>query len=397
MKANMASPSLWRPPLAAMCALLAGIGLARFAYTPLLPALVTAGWLVPADAAYLGAANLLGYLLGALFARWAARRMKLPPLLRAMMVLTTLSLFLSALPLGFLWLLPWRIVTGIAGAFLMVLAPPAALAHVPQERRGLAGGVILTGVGLGIAISGVLMPALLRFGVSAAWVGLGAAALALTIAAWGGFIVPESAPAPAESSASRRVYSLALAYALNAVGLVPHMVFLADFVARGLGEGVAAGAHQWILFGIGALGGPVVFGRIADRIGFAASVRIAFVVEAAMVGSLALTANEIVLDLSSLVIGAYVPGITTLVLGRARELVPPDRRQQEAAWSTLTVAWALGQAAGAYGFSALYAHAPSYGLLFGLGAAALVAALAIDLAAKDAADEHSRGKGEARR
>ncbi len=108
-----------------------------------------------------------------------------------MMLATALSLLLSALPLGFLWLLPWRIVTGIAGAFLMVLAPPAALAHVPHERRGLAGGIILTGVGLGIALSGVLMPALLHFGVSAAWCGLAAAALALTWAAWGGFIEPE--------------------------------------------------------------------------------------------------------------------------------------------------------------------------------------------------------------
>ncbi len=140
-----------------------------------------------------------------------------------------------------------------------------------------------------------------------------------------------------------------------------------------------------------------MFGRIADRIGFRASVRIAFVVEAALVGALALTANGLVLALSSLVIGAYVPGITTLVLGRARELVPPDRRRQEAAWSTLTVAWAIGQAAGAYGLSALYAHAQSYGVLFALGAAALVAALVVDLAAGAAADEHGVSTGEARR
>jgi len=387
--------SVWRPPLAAMCALLAGIGLARFAYTPLLPALVTSRWFGPADAAYLGAANLLGYLFGALVARWAGRRMTLPPLLRFMMAATTAALFLSALPLGFLWLLVWRVVTGVAGAFLMVLAPPAALARVPHERRGVAGGIILTGVGLGIAASGGLMPVLLRFGVSGAWCGLGAASLLLTLAAWGGFAEPDAMPAPAAASASRGVYRLALAYALNAVGLVPPMVFLADFVARGLGQGVAAGAHTWVLFGIGAMGGPVVLGRIADRIGFAASVRIAFVVEAVLVGSLARIANWVLVDLSSLVIGAYVPGITTLILGRARELVPPDRRQQEAAWSTLTVAWALGQAAGAYGLSALYAHVESYGWLFALGAAALVAALAVDLAAKDRTEEHGGRIGEA--
>jgi hypothetical protein len=33
----------WRVTLAGLCATLVGIGLARFAYTPLLPALITEG------------------------------------------------------------------------------------------------------------------------------------------------------------------------------------------------------------------------------------------------------------------------------------------------------------------------------------------------------------------
>ena len=34
----------WRVTLAGLCASLVGIGLARFAYTPLLPVLITEGW-----------------------------------------------------------------------------------------------------------------------------------------------------------------------------------------------------------------------------------------------------------------------------------------------------------------------------------------------------------------
>jgi hypothetical protein len=60
------SHSGWRATASALCAILVGIGLARFAYTPLIPALVEAGWFTPAEAAYLGAANLAGYLAGAL-------------------------------------------------------------------------------------------------------------------------------------------------------------------------------------------------------------------------------------------------------------------------------------------------------------------------------------------
>ena len=52
--------------LAGLCAVLVGIGLARFAYTPLIPALIDAQWFTAAQAAYLGAANLAGYLAGAL-------------------------------------------------------------------------------------------------------------------------------------------------------------------------------------------------------------------------------------------------------------------------------------------------------------------------------------------
>ena len=62
---NGQQPGPWRGAIAALCALLVGIGLARFAYTPLLPALVDGNWFSTSQAAYLGAANLAGYLAGA--------------------------------------------------------------------------------------------------------------------------------------------------------------------------------------------------------------------------------------------------------------------------------------------------------------------------------------------
>ena len=54
-----------RATVAALSANLVGIGLARFGYTPLIPALIAAGWFTPSAAVYLGAANLAGYLAGA--------------------------------------------------------------------------------------------------------------------------------------------------------------------------------------------------------------------------------------------------------------------------------------------------------------------------------------------
>ena len=50
--------------MAGLCACLVGIGLGRFAYTPLIPPLIEAHWFAPSDVLYLGAATtVLAYAL----------------------------------------------------------------------------------------------------------------------------------------------------------------------------------------------------------------------------------------------------------------------------------------------------------------------------------------------
>ncbi|MBV9587670.1 MAG: YbfB/YjiJ family MFS transporter, partial [Alphaproteobacteria bacterium] len=228
------------PPLratfAALSANLVGIGLARFGYTPLIPALIAAGWFAPSAAVYLGAANLAGYLAGALGARWIAAGTSAPALLRGAMLLAAASLFACALPLGFAWFFVWRFLSGGTGGVLMALAAPSVMPGVPEARRGLAGGAIFTGVGLGIAASGTLVPLLMEWGLAETWVGLGGLALVLTALAWKGWpagdIAKNSTKDLDKAPASRGLRALYLEYALNAVGLVPHMVFLVDFIAR---------------------------------------------------------------------------------------------------------------------------------------------------------------------
>ena len=362
-----------------------GIGLARFAYTPLLPALIGAGWFAASDAAYLGAANLAGYLAGALLARAVAARAGPVVALRSMMALATAAFFACALPISFGWYFVWRLAAGIAGGVLMVLAAPTVLPHVPPTRRGLAGGVIFTGVGLGIAASGTVVPLLLRWGLVQTWCGLGALATALTLAAWKSWPrtpAPTTAAGPgAPIATGRALKALYVEYALNAFGLVPHMVFLVDFVARGLDRGLDAGGRYWVVFGVGAMLGPVLAGSLADRVGFGPAMRLAFTAQALFVGVLVWAAGPSWLVVSSLVIGAFVPGMVPLTLGRVHELAAPDAQTRTAAWSRATSAFALGQAAAGYGLSFVYAHTGDYALLFALGAAALVLALVIDLAA----------------
>lgn len=164
---------VWLSAAAGLCASLVGLGLARFAYTPLIPALIAAKWFSPAEAVYLGAANLAGYLAGALIARELGKRTGAVYALRGTMVLATLGAFACSVPVSFIWFFGWRFLTGLSGGVIMVLAASTILPHTAPSKRGFVGGVIFAGVGLGVAASGTLVPLLLQQGLKQSWYGLG--------------------------------------------------------------------------------------------------------------------------------------------------------------------------------------------------------------------------------
>ncbi len=380
--------AVWRPALSGLCGCLIGIGLARFAYTPLIPALIEAGWFTASQAFYLGAANLAGYLAGALLAAPMAAWRSPVAMLRVMMLIAAASFFACAFPLSFLWFFLWRLLSGFAGGALMVLAASTVLSSVPRSRRGLAGGVIFTGVGLGIIASGTLVPLVLQAGLVEIWVALGLLALALTVFAWGGWPAGAAAPAATlsrsalDNGSGFPLRALYVSYGLNAVGLVAHMVFLVDFVARGRGAGLETASWYWIVFGAGALIGAALSGRVADRIGFPWALRAMVLLQALGVSLVVVTESSGWLVVSSFVVGASVPGVVPLVAGRVHELVPDRADLQRRAWGIATTFFAIGQAVAGYGFSYLFAQTGgSYIALFGVGAAALWLALVLEIVA----------------
>jgi MFS family permease len=375
--------------LAGLCGSLVAIGLARFAYTPLIPSLIQAHWFTSSQAVTLGAANFAGYLVGALLGRPLAAALSNRSALRMLMAVVTAAFFACAYPLSVNWFFAWRLLSGISGGAIMVLVATSILPHIPAPRRGFVSGMIFLGLGLGIAASGTLIPKLLHHGLQTTWTGLGVVALVLTALSWFGW-PSTNPPAPAVPSGAHhgvrpqglRLRVLYAQYAANALGLVPAMVLLVDYVARGLGRGAAIGADYWVLYGLAAIAGPVICGNVADRIGFGKAYRVGLLLQAAAVAMLAFSGNPLVLAASTVILGIFTPGIVPLVLGRIHELVPHDHTEQRAAWSRATTAFALFQALGGYGYSYLFSHTHNdYALIFACGAVALSFAFVADLLA----------------
>lgn len=381
------SSGIWMPIFAGLCASLVSIGLARFAYTPLIPSLIEARWFSANDVVYLGAANLVGYLIGALLGRPSARQLGNKNALRLMMLVVTAAFFACAFPLSVGWFFGWRLLSGIAGGAIMVLVAATVLPHVAAARKGLASGAIFLGIGLGIAGSGTLVPPLLSLGLPATWLGLGILALVLTALSWFGWPddfahPPVTHEVTGVQSTPSPVYLLFAQYAFMAAGLVPAMVFLVDYVARGLGAGAHTGALIWVMYGLGAIVGPVSYGFLADHLGARSGIRLVLVVQAVALGLLAVSHSFLALALLAVILGSFPPGIVPLALARVHELVPEHHRQQ-IAWSRATVSFATFQALAGFAYSALFnASGGQHTLLFVIAAGAIVVALLLEYAVK---------------
>ncbi|TCR89794.1 YbfB/YjiJ family MFS transporter [Rhizobium sp. BK376] len=375
--------SAWFATIAGLCGSLVAIGLARFAYTPLIPSLIEAHWFSAGDTVTLGAANFAGYLAGALLGRPIAAALSNRQALRLLMAMATAAFFACAFPVSIPWFFVWRFASGLSGGAIMVLVATSILPHIPVARRGFVGGMIFLGLGLGIAASGTLVPELLRFGLQETWIGLGVLSLILTAVSWFGWPAanpPQPAAHPSgHHRSAKSEWSLRILYgqyAANALGLVPAMVLLVDYVARGLGRGADIGAAYWVIYGLAAIAGPVISGYVADRIGFGAAYRCALLLQAVAAALLAASGNWIVIGIATVIFGVCTPGIVPLALGRIHEILPHSHVEQRAAWSKATTGFALFQALAGYGYSYLFIHTgQNYAIIFLCGTAALVLAL----------------------
>ncbi|WP_149538886.1 YbfB/YjiJ family MFS transporter [Siccirubricoccus phaeus] len=339
-----------------------GNGIARFAYVPLFPAMVTAGWVDGGQAGTLGAAALLGYLIGILAGPPLARRRGVPWLLDAGMGLVALSLLACAWNGGFLWLLLWRTAAGVAGGWLMALAGPATQASVAAPDRGKAGGIVIAGVGIGIATGAVAVPALLGAGLPATWLGLGALVLLLWALARPRWPAMELRGAAAE--APPRAWRLILTYGLHGAGMVPPMVYLADLAARGRGLGVGIGAVIWLVFGLAGIAGGVLSGRVVDRLGARRTLVFWLGVQVAAL-ALALPPPAALILPTAAASGFAAVGVSTVTLAVTREMAGA---RATGLWVQATAGFAVMQTVIGFALAALFAATgESHAAVFGAG------------------------------
>jgi MFS family permease len=181
---------------------------------------------------------------------------------------------------------------------------------------------------------------------------------------------------------------LLAAYALNAVGYLPHTLFWADYITRELQRPLAEAGLFWACFGAGAASGPYLTGVLADRIGLSTTLFIAFALKAAGVALPLFADGTAALLISSVLVGFFSPGIVGAASSFALEIGGVEQHRRY--WTAMNFGFSLAQAGAAGIMVSIMSTRQSYAVLFVISSAALVLSALCILAIAMVRQRHAR-------
>ncbi|WP_170317754.1 YbfB/YjiJ family MFS transporter [Paroceanicella profunda] len=355
-----ATPRAGLPPVIAVmaggiCAQMLCLGMARFAFTPLLPLMEAQAGLSIRDGGILGAMIYAGYMTGVLsLALLRGPRLRYA-MYRAGLVIAVLSTAAMALTTDVLLWGVLRFLGGACGAAAMLLASEFLLGWLLRNGRRPDLGWHFAGLGLGVVLSGSAALAMAgRLDWDSQWLVLAGIGLLLLPPAW--VLVPRpEGPArggPAVARPSRgeeppppgRAWFVAfgLSYLAAAWGYAVCATFAVAIVA-GSGGGLGQGATAWIMIGIAASAGAVLGSWVAQRVGAFATLAGAFVAQILAVGLLLLPAQSGASLPAAALFGATFIAIVSISLTLVGLRVPDNAGRVMA---RLTLCYGVGQVLG---------------------------------------------------
>jgi MFS family permease len=328
--------------LAGLAALAISKGIGRFAMTPILPMMQEEG-LSLTQGSWLAAANYLGYLLGALSTIWLNAKASLA--IRAGLVAIGLSTLAMGLVEGFVLQLALRAAAGVASGWVLVLVSAWALERLAELRRPQLGGVLYAGVGTGVAIAGIACLVAMQLGANAdaAWIALGAVAIATAGMIWIPLVFENSPTKPDGTTPPASAgWLLILCYGAYGFGYIVPATFLPAMARQTIDDPLTFGS-AWPVLGIAAALSTLV----ASRLGASTHPRRVWIASM-LVMAVGVAAPLFVPGLGGILVSAVLVGATFVTmtlagLQEARRIYGAAARPVMAA---MTSAFAVGQLVG---------------------------------------------------
>ena len=362
----------FRATLAAVCAIGIALGMSRYAYTPLIPALIRDGWVSVPQAGFLGGANCMGYLASCLLAIVLPRYLPIRSVIRLSLAIALIGGLMSAFDLGFRWLILARFVAGLSAAPLLVLTPSVLSSQISDRWKKVCSGIAFAGNGLFIVLISLTLPFFLEFDVQLSWLYEAAVTVVACILVWplssraSGKPLVRSEVSDHLNGRQRKVLlGLILAYGLGAVAVQPPTLFLTDYLHRDLGLRVSEASQVFSVLGVGTAIGAGVSGLFAGLVGSRLTLFVVYVSGVISMLLVLFTSKIWALALAAGLAGVFLMGLVAMTSQRTMEAV--GHAQHPKTWGTMTLAFALGLTVGSNGMSALLQYGQTYLDLFAIG------------------------------
>lgn len=314
---------------AGIYSLIVALGIARFAYTPLLPLMQQQAGLGIAGAGWLAAINYAGYLSGALIASLISDMVLKDRLYRIGMILAVLSTAMMGVSTDFtVWALS-RFVAGLSSAASLLLGSGLILNWLIRHHHRSELGLHFSGIGLGIAGAAAavfLMNHVLNW--QEQWFALTFLGCLLVVPALRWLPPPDRSPLTRtgqkmEDAPPSTLYMrlFMLAYFCAGIGYVVSATFIVAIVDHmpGLsGEGTLV----FFVIGIAAAPSCVAWDLIARRTGKLNALILASALQIIGIMLPVLAGGLIAALVGALLFGVTVMGIVSLVLTMAGQYYP---------------------------------------------------------------------------
>jgi MFS family permease len=343
----MTQPKPWQVLTGGICGLVLTIGLARFAYTPLLPSLQIQTGLTDAAAGGLAAINYAGYMSGALAATWIDDVRWRHWLYSAGLWMALVTVAAMALTT---WMPAWaliRYIGGLCGATGMLLGSGLVLGWLMRQGRRPELGLYFIGLGLGIVVSAVGAWGLSRVWPtwSDQWLAFGVLGFVFLIPAW--VWRPPVPPnlVTAHDALSRPVasnrwtWTMLASYFAAGWGFVISATFTVAIVER---EPALAGqgALAWAMVGLAAMPAVFIWDLVVRRLGDKQALLLAFGLQTVSVVLPALSGELWAALAGAVGYGATFIGIVSMTLALVGRRAPNNPGK---AMAKLTLSYGAAQ------------------------------------------------------
>lgn len=335
----------YRVIFAGICALILTVGLARFAYTPLLPIMRGEAGLSDLAGGWLATFNYMGYITGALIAATISDLNRKFQLYRIGLVVAVTSTAAMGMTQDINLWVALRFVSGLSSTAGLLIASGLVLNWLIRHGHRPELGLHFAGIGLGIVVSGLAVAAMVgNLTWDGQWIGLGLLGVAFFLPAW--FWLPAPATVAAQAAKAlppappkRWMQLFIAAYFCAGFGYVISATFIVAIVEK-LPLLAGKGGWVWVIVGLAAAPSCFLWDRIANGLGQIHALLLAYGLQIVSILLPALSDGTAANLASAVLYGGTFVGIVSLTLSIIGRCFPANPAK---AMARLTLSYGVAQ------------------------------------------------------